>query len=125
MRLFLLSVVLVLGLAAQEPYKIGGDVSAPVPKVKVEPGYSSEAKAARVEGTCVLSIMIDAEGTPRDISVVKVMFKDKDTGKPVEGDCGLSQEAVKALEQWRFEPGRKEGKAVAVKANVEMNFRLK
>jgi outer membrane biosynthesis protein TonB len=124
MRAVVLLAVFIAGLAAQEPYKVGGGVSAPVPTFKVQPGYSGEAKAARVEGQCVMALVIGADGVPRDIQLVRMALREKETGKEVEGDFGLAKEATAALEQWRFEPGKKDGKAVAVKANVEMNFRL-
>ncbi len=38
---------------------------------------------------------------------------------------GLDDEAVKAIRQWRFEAGTKDGKAVAVRVEVEMTFKLK
>ena len=37
----------------------------------------------------------------------------------------LDREAVKAMRQWEFKPGTKEGKDVAVKVVVEMTFSLK
>ena len=40
-------------------------------------------------------------------------------------DEDLDKEAVKALRQWIFAPGTKDGKAVAVQVNVEMTFTLK
>ena len=33
-------------------------------------------------------------------------------------------EAVEALKQWKFKPGLKNGKPVAVSLNIEVNFRL-
>ena len=38
---------------------------------------------------------------------------------------GLDQQAVKAAKQWRFRPGTKDGKAVAVSVTLEMRFTLK
>jgi TonB family protein len=100
-------------LLAQDVYKIGGDVSAPHVVFKVEPQYTQEARDAKLEGTVVLNIIVDADGLPRDVHV------------KVSLDEGLDRNAVKALEQWRFQPGMKKDKPVAVQAMVEVNFRLK
>ncbi len=37
---------------------------------------------------------------------------------------GLDEKAMEAVKQWKFKPGYKDGKAVAVAATVEVNFRL-
>jgi TonB family protein len=37
---------------------------------------------------------------------------------------GLDEKAIEAVKTWRFEPSRKDGQAVAVEVNVEVNFRL-
>jgi protein TonB len=37
---------------------------------------------------------------------------------------GLDEEAIKAVSQWKFKPGQKNGKPVAVFANVRVQFRL-
>ena len=37
---------------------------------------------------------------------------------------GLDREAVKALKQWTFKPGQKDGKAVAVNLDFRINFTL-
>ena len=38
---------------------------------------------------------------------------------------GLDDQAVKAIRQWQFEPGTKDGKPVAVQMEVEFTFKLK
>ena len=40
-------------------------------------------------------------------------------------DAGLDQEAIKAVKQWRFEPGIKDGKPVPVRVALEMTFSLR
>ncbi len=93
-------------------YKIGGGVSQPKLGSKVEPEYSEEARKAKWQGTVVLSLVVDDKGHPQQIKVAKSL------------GLGLDQKAIEAVEKWRFEPGKKDGKAVAVYATIEVNFRL-
>ncbi len=93
-------------------YRIGGDVSQPTLVLKIEPEYSEQARKAKYSGTVLLSVIIDANGTPRDIHVVRPL------------GLGLDEKAVEAVSKWRFHPAMKGGKAVAVLAQVEVNFRL-
>ncbi len=93
-------------------YRIGGGVSAPVVLVKVEPEYSEEARKAKWQGTVVLSVVVDEKGYPRDLKVLRSL------------GLGLDQKAIEAVEKWRFKPGLKDGKPVAVAATIEVNFRL-
>lgn len=93
-------------------YRIGGDVSAPVLISKIEPEYSEEARKAKYSGSVLLSIVVDANGLPRDIKVVRPL------------GLGLDQKAIEAVMKWRFRPGMKGGRPVAVTAQVEVSFRL-
>jgi outer membrane biosynthesis protein TonB len=36
----------------------------------------------------------------------------------------LDEQAVKAISQWKFRPGTKDGQPVTVMATIEVNFRL-
>jgi TonB family protein len=93
-------------------YKIGGGVSAPVAIVKPEPEYSEEARKAKWQGAVLLSLVVDENGVPQDIKVIKSL------------GLGLDQKAIEAVQKWRFKPGQKDGKPVPVSANIEVNFRL-
>ncbi|MBI5280970.1 MAG: energy transducer TonB [Candidatus Solibacter usitatus] len=117
--------LLVAGLSAQGPYKIGDGVSAPVPVYKTEPAYTQEAKDARIEGSIVLGIVVTVEGKVSEVRVLKTRLIQRDSGKEAPSDLGLQEQAIKAVVAWKFKPGTKDGKPVAVAANVEMNFRLK
>jgi protein TonB len=37
---------------------------------------------------------------------------------------GLDEKAIEAIRQWKFEPSRKDGEAVAVLVDIEVNFHL-
>ena len=93
-------------------YQIGGGVSAPIVIYKVEPEYSEEARKPRFQGTVVLLIVVDEQGRARDVRVIRPL------------GLGLDQKALEAIQQWKFNPGRKNGKPVPVQATVEVNFRL-
>ena len=60
----------------------------------------------------MLSIIIDENGKTRDVRVVRTL------------GLGLDEKAIEAVLKWRFKPSSKDGRAVAVSANVEVNFRL-
>jgi TonB family protein len=93
-------------------YRIGGGVSAPVPIFKPEPEYSEEARKAKYQGAVLLAIVILADGSTSNIRVIRPL------------GLGLDEKAIEAVQKWRFRPSLKDGKPVAVSANVEVNFRL-
>ena len=93
------------GLLAQgdEPvYETGNVVSAPKAVKIVHARYTADAHKRHVEGQVELTCVVGREGTPRNIAVAR----------PLDDD--LDQEAIRALTQWRFEPGTKEGNPLCV-----------
>ena len=52
-------------------YKPGREISAPIPIRKTEPEYTNDAKFLKVQGTVVLRLVVDEQGVPRDISLVR------------------------------------------------------
>ena len=77
-----------------------------------DPEYTEEARRAKSQGTCILWLIVDAEGHPRDIRVVRGL------------GFGLDTKAIEAVRQWRFQPAMKDGKPVNVQISVEVGFRL-
>ena len=45
--------------------------------------------------------------------------------KSLDARSGLDNQAVKAVNDWRFNPGKKDGKPVAVIVSIELTFTLK
>jgi periplasmic protein TonB len=93
-------------------YKLGAGISAPRPIDTPDPVYTEEARQAKIQGTCVLWLVVDAEGHPRDIRVVRGL------------GYGLDAKAIESVKQWRFEPATKSGVPVNVQVSVEVAFRL-
>lgn len=93
-------------------YKVGGGISAPQAISAPDPDYTEEARRAKKQGTCVLWLIVDAAGRPRDIKVVRGL------------GLGLDAKALEAVRQWRFQPALKDGKPVDVQISVEVEFHL-
>jgi TonB family protein len=93
-------------------YKIGKDVSAPQLISSVQPEFPQSAKGAddKLEGTCLIGLVVDETGMPQDVHVVRSLRKDFD------------EKATEAVRQYRFKPGMKAGTPVAVSLKVEVKF---
>ena len=95
-------------------YRPGGAVSAPRLIKEVKPRYTNEALQHMVQGTVVLEVIVTGDGCPSHIRVVRSL----DRG-------GLDEEAVSAVAQWRFEPGRLAGVPVDVLVTVMLDFSIR
>jgi TonB family protein len=93
-------------------YRVGNDVLQPIVLTKIEPKYTEEARTAKISGPVHVSLVVTAEGNPDSIEVTDGI------------GYGLDESAIEAISQWTFQPATKDGKAVAVRANVLVNFRL-
>jgi TonB family protein len=91
-------------------FRLGLDIAAPFVVAKAQPEYTEEARLARLEGSVLLSVVVDAAGQPSDIQV------DRPLG------LGLDERAVENVHHWQFKPGTKAGIAVAVRVNQEVFF---
>jgi TonB family protein len=90
----------------------GADLSAPEAITKVDPAYPQDLMHDRVEGTVVLYAVIRADGSVGEVKVLEG-FDDR-----------LNENARKALEQWRFRPGTKDGMPVDIEAVVRVPFKV-
>jgi TonB family protein len=97
---------------AEGVHRVGNGVTAPVPLTRGEPQYSDEARAAKLQGTVVAQVVIGADGSVHDAQVIR------------ELGLGLDENALEAISQWRFKPGRLDGQPVSVTATIEVNYRL-
>ena len=100
------------GVIGGEVFQVGGGVSAPAVASKVDPQYSRQARNANLEGTVVLNLVLQRDGTVRDVKVIQPL------------GMGLDENAIEAVKQWKFRPGVKDGAPVNVAATVEVTFRI-
>jgi len=96
-----------------ETFRIGGDVRPPTVVSRVEPDYTYEARDAHYQGTVVLEAKIRKDGSVEIMRVVHSV------------GYGLDESAIEALKQWVFRPATKNGQAVDVVLNIEVNFNLR
>jgi TonB family protein len=88
-----------------------------VPSVvhEVRPIYTAEAMRRKVNGTVLLNAVVLPTGRVGDVVVAVSLDK----------EYGLDDEAVRALKDWRFEPGTREGRPAPVIVSVAMSLSLR
>jgi protein TonB len=91
---------------------VGGGVSAPAVIHSVEPEFSEQARAASLQGTVALQLIVDAEGNPQNIRVTRHL------------GMGLDEKAMEAVREYKFRPAMYQGHPVAVQIVVDIDFHL-
>jgi protein TonB len=74
--------------------------------------YTEEARQKKINGSCMIAVVVDSQGMPRNIEIVKSL------------NPGLDENAAYAVSQYRFKPAIKDGEPIPTKVYVEVNFRL-
>ena len=90
-----------------------GELLEPVAMEKSDPGYPLELIRSNVHGMVTLYAVIHADGKVGEIRVLN------------SPDERLDSYAARALARWKFVPGERAGKPVALEAVVEIPFRVK
>ncbi len=98
--------------AANGVKRVGGDVTAPKIISQPAPEFTELAKKDKVEGIVLIGLVVDEHGLPQHVHVLRGL-----------GD-GLDENAVDAVQQYKFKPATENGKPVAVFENVEVNFEI-
>ena len=86
-------------------FRPGGGVTAPKVTKEVRVSYTPDAMRAKVQGGVALEAVVRADRTVGEVRVIHSL----------DMRYGLDDEAVKALKQWQFTPGQKDGAAVPVR----------
>lgn len=86
---------------------------APEPIVQIAPVYPSKLKKSGVQGRVWIMFIVDENG---------LTSKQRVTESPHDE---FAESAIKAVRQWKFKPGKKEGKAVKTRVQIPLAFTLK
>jgi periplasmic protein TonB len=96
-----------------DSYHRGQGASDPSVLSQVDPEFSEEARKAKFQGLCVLTIIVEADGTPSNIRVRGGL------------GMGLDEKAIEAVKKWRFRPSMKNGHPVRYgPVEVDVDFHL-
>jgi TonB family protein len=98
-----------------EIHQVGGGITAPIVKHRVEPEFPESARRSMASGTNVMVVVtaiITREGCVRAINLL--------LQSPFPA---LNGAALQAISQWTFEPGRLHGEPVDVEFSLTVNFR--
>ncbi|HEX5000527.1 MAG TPA: TonB family protein [Terriglobia bacterium] len=93
-------------------FRPGQGITPPKPLTVTSTPYTDLARKARVSGVAVLDAIVNADGTIRVLRVTRRM------------GFGLDESAIATVESWKFNPGTRDGKPVAVRVKIEVTFRL-
>jgi TonB family protein len=91
--------------------RVGQDVTQPRRVVHVAPVYPQAAREQGIQGLVIVDALTDADGTIVEIRRMR--------STPL-----LTEAAIEAIRQWRFEPTIVNGQAVPVVMTLAVNFSL-
>jgi len=105
------------GPGGDHVFGVGSGVISPVLTREVKPSYTGEAMRAKVQGVVDMEAVVLPDGSvdPGSIRITRSL----------DSTFGLDQQAIVAVQQWRFRPGTFKGQPVAVRVNIELAFRLR
>ena len=93
-------------------FKLGLGIDAPKAKSTPEPEFTEIARYEKFHGTVVVNVVVGTDGSLHRIRLVRAL------------GLGLDEAAESKLKTWRFDPGMRNGKPVAVEMNIEVSFNL-
>jgi TonB family protein len=99
--------------AAGPAFRMPPGVTPPRATYTAIPEYSEQARKKKINGTVLISTLVNEQGEPTDIRVEKGI------------GYGLDERAVQSVSQYRFQPAvDRDGKPVAVRIAIQVTFRL-
>ena len=84
----------------------------PVALYNPDPEYPEEGRNAKVSGTVELSLTVGTDGLAHDVIVTRPLGH------------GFDEQAMRSVQEWRFEPAAENGKPVSARITVEVSFTI-
>jgi|GEM_PF-857193 len=90
------------------------ELARPLYRDNPPPRYPLQARKRHYQGTVVLDVLVDARGKAQDVKIAES-----------SGYSILDRAAMEAVENWRFQPGRRNGRPVDTWVKLPLRFELK
>lgn len=90
-------------------------VEAPIFTQRVKPKFPERAAKIKLQGYVILEAILRKDGGIDDIKVLRTLGK---------GKFGFEDEAITALKQWKFLPGKVNGQPADVRMTLKIDFIL-
>jgi len=94
-----------------ERVRVSDGVTAGLLLNKVPPKYPKAARKKHLQGTVIMTAIIDKNGNIVDLTLVS-------------GDPILAKSAMDAVKQWKYRPYLLQGHPVEVETHIQVNFTL-
>jgi len=101
-----------LGQGMKDLFDIANLDQIPVARVQPAPNYPFEMKRAGISGSVLLEFIVSSTGDVVAVQVVRSSQRE------------FEQPAIQAVQKWKFRPGRKGGRAVNTRCQIEIPFTL-
>jgi TonB family protein len=99
-------------ISGEQIYKVGDGVKPPRATYTPEPEFSEKARKAKFQGMVILNVVVDKTGRIARVGLERGLGYE------------LDENAMKRIEDWRFDPAIKDGQPVAVAMKIEVSFHL-
>jgi TonB family protein len=109
----LLPLASIRGTSADTASNVSSVVPPRVDQYTTPPLYSDDARSLGVEGSVVLEVIVGVDGKARGLHVIQGL------------GFGLDQNALVAVRDWHFVPGKRDGRPVEFPIRINVEFSLK
>ncbi|HSF19488.1 MAG TPA: energy transducer TonB [Vicinamibacteria bacterium] len=93
-------------------YRLGSGITTPIVVRQVQPQFTDEALARKIEGEVVVEVVILKDGSVQPLRVLHGLSAD------------LNSKALEAAALWKFIPGKLQGQPVDVIAEIIVSFNI-